>query len=201
MKDDVDRRSSILMTAGELFAAKGFQTTTVREIGDAVGVLSGSLYHYFDSKEAMVLEIISNFVDELFERSNEVAESTREPVGCLRALFTATFDVLATHENACVIYQNEIRHLSKVPRFSRQADQMNEVQEIWIRVVRDGVESGQLRREVDPLLFGYFARDSICNSVNWFREAGGGEFALVADACTEVLLNGCLNAAMPRRVL
>jgi AcrR family transcriptional regulator len=60
-----ERREEILAIAAELFAARGFATTTVRDIADAAGILSGSLYHHFDSKESMVDEILRRFLDEV----------------------------------------------------------------------------------------------------------------------------------------
>ena len=45
-----------------MFARKGIGATTVREIADAVGVLSGSLYHHFESKDTIVDEILNRYV-------------------------------------------------------------------------------------------------------------------------------------------
>ena len=51
-------RASCSRSRPRLFAEKGFRNTTVRDIADAAGILSGSLYHHFDSKESMVDEIL-----------------------------------------------------------------------------------------------------------------------------------------------
>ena len=51
------RRDELLEIAAGLFADRGVRATTVRDIADAAGILSGSLYHHFDSKESMVDEI------------------------------------------------------------------------------------------------------------------------------------------------
>ena len=61
--DAPTRRSELLLIAAELFATKGFKNTTVRDIAEASGILSGSLYHHFDSKESMVDEILRTFQD------------------------------------------------------------------------------------------------------------------------------------------
>ncbi len=66
------RRDELLQIAAGLFAEKGFKNTTVRDIADAAGILSGSLYHHFDSKESMVDEILSTFQDELFGKYDEI---------------------------------------------------------------------------------------------------------------------------------
>src|SRR6266487_949837 len=55
-----ERRAHLVALAGELFAQKGYRATTVREIADAAGILSGSLYHHFDSKESIGDEILSS---------------------------------------------------------------------------------------------------------------------------------------------
>ncbi|MDJ0113374.1 helix-turn-helix domain-containing protein, partial [Rhodococcus erythropolis] len=52
------RRDELLEIAAGLFADRGVRATTVRDIADAAGILSGSLYHHFDSKESMVDEIL-----------------------------------------------------------------------------------------------------------------------------------------------
>lgn len=51
--------------AADLFAQKGYRATTVREIADAAGILSGSLYHHFDSKESIGDEILSGFINDV----------------------------------------------------------------------------------------------------------------------------------------
>ena len=69
------RREQLLAIAASLFAEKGFKNTTVRDIADAAGILSGSLYHHFDSKESMVDEILSTFQAELFGQYDEILAS------------------------------------------------------------------------------------------------------------------------------
>ena len=73
------RRAEIVTIAGELFAERGYANTTVREIADAAGILSGSLYHHFDSKESMVDEILTGFLDELFGAYAEIVARQLSP--------------------------------------------------------------------------------------------------------------------------
>src|ERR1044072_877697 len=69
-----ERRDHLVKLAAELFARKGFQATTVREIADEAGILSGSLYHHFDSKETIVDEVLSTFLDDLVGRYRTALE-------------------------------------------------------------------------------------------------------------------------------
>ena len=60
------RRGELLNTAAEVFAEHGYNATTVRRIADHAGMLAGSLYYHFDSKESMPEEILRTFPDELW---------------------------------------------------------------------------------------------------------------------------------------
>src|SRR5437764_8236716 len=89
---DSERRAELLEVAAEMFADRGFRATTVRDIADAAGILSGSLYHHFDSKESMVDEILRNFLDELFGRYREIVTAGGDPRDMLEAVVVASFE-------------------------------------------------------------------------------------------------------------
>jgi AcrR family transcriptional regulator len=59
------RRGEILETAAALFASSGYVSTSLKEIADACGILPGSLYHHFESKEAIVIELLTRYQAEL----------------------------------------------------------------------------------------------------------------------------------------
>jgi AcrR family transcriptional regulator len=50
-------RQRILDAAGQLFAAKGFEASTTRDIADAAGIASGTLFNYFATKEAILASL------------------------------------------------------------------------------------------------------------------------------------------------
>ena len=62
--DDGTRRTEILQTAASLIASSGLRTS-LQEIADAAGILPGSLYHHFESKEAILVELIRRYQDDL----------------------------------------------------------------------------------------------------------------------------------------
>ena len=76
------RRDEILQVAAQLFAAKGYEETTIREIGDAAGILSGSLYHHFQTKEEMLHDLLRGFILMIPEYQAIVdrGEGTRETI-------------------------------------------------------------------------------------------------------------------------
>jgi AcrR family transcriptional regulator len=57
---DLTRRTEILMTANTVIASSGLRTS-LQQIADAAGILAGSLYHHFESKEAILVELIRRY--------------------------------------------------------------------------------------------------------------------------------------------
>jgi AcrR family transcriptional regulator len=73
------RREEILQTAAQLFASSGFQTS-LADIADACGILPGSLYHHFESKEAIVVELVLRYHEDLDRIAKEALDTLHEPV-------------------------------------------------------------------------------------------------------------------------
>jgi AcrR family transcriptional regulator len=59
------RRAEVLDTAAAVFASSGYVGTSLKDIADACGIQAGSLYHHFDSKEAIVVELVARFQAEM----------------------------------------------------------------------------------------------------------------------------------------
>jgi AcrR family transcriptional regulator len=62
---DGARRAEILASAAQLFASSGSVGTSLKDVADACGILPGSLYHHFASKEAILLELVDGYQSEL----------------------------------------------------------------------------------------------------------------------------------------
>jgi len=62
---DVSRRDEILAVAADLFGRNGYMGTSLKDIANACGLQAGSLYHHFGSKEAVLVELMSRYQQEL----------------------------------------------------------------------------------------------------------------------------------------
>ncbi len=57
VKDHDSRRKEILDVAQQLFYQKGYEQTSIQDLLTAVGIAKGTFYHYFDSKQALLVEL------------------------------------------------------------------------------------------------------------------------------------------------
>ena len=166
------RRDELLATAGRMFAENGLRSTTVRDIADAAGILSGSLYHHFDSKESMVDEILRRFLDDLFARYREIAGAGLSASETLRGLVVASFESIDAERNAVAIYQDEAKRLAGQERFSYVEKRNQEQRKMWLDLLNQGIEDGYFRPDIDVDLVYRFIRDTTWVSVRWYQPGG-----------------------------
>lgn len=165
------RRDAVLGLAAELFAEKGFRATTVRDIAEAAGVLSGSLYHHFDSKESIVDELLSRFLDDLVASYQQVLEQGDSPRRTLQRFIEVAFEALPRHRAAIVVFQQDGDYLAKFERFDYITAIASQIEQMWVKVIERGVADGELVTE-NPKLTYHFIRDAVWVSVRWYHPEG-----------------------------
>jgi AcrR family transcriptional regulator len=188
------RRRELLGIAATLFAERGFKNTTVRDIAEAAGILSGSLYHHFDSKESMVDEILSTFQEELFAAYDAVLASDDDARTKLDRAVRLSFETIDQHPAEVAIFQNEADHLGTFERFGYLAERGAQSRDVWVTLLREGVESGVLRADLDIDLVHRFIRDTVWAAVRWYRPGGDLSHGDIADQYLTILLEGISRA-------
>ena len=194
-----DRRAELLTLAAGMFAQHGLKATTVRDIADAAGILSGSLYHHFDSKESMVDEILRGFLDALFGRYREIASQGLAPREALEQIVIASFQAIDSHRDAVAIYQAEAAHLAQQERFGYITERLEEFRALWHGVLRDGIADGSFRPDLDVELGYRFMRDTVWVAVRWYRPGGTLEIDVVAQQYLSIVLDGIATRRRPVR--
>src|ERR1700751_2522597 len=128
------RRDELLDLAASMFAERGLRATTVRDIADSAGILSGSLYHHFSSKEEMVDELLRDFLDWLFDRYQEVVATEPNPLERLKGLFMASFEAIEHRHAQVVIYQDEAKRLAGQSRVSYVEGSNKSPRKMWVEL-------------------------------------------------------------------
>lgn len=186
------RRAEVLAIAAELFAVRGYAQTTVRDIADEVGILSGSLYHHFDSKEAMLEEILREFMEGLYGRFHTIVEQSSTPRETLDELVRAAFATIDAAPHAVALYQNEAGLLAQLPEFEFVARTGRKIERMWVQVLVDGRDSGEFRADLDSSIIYRFIRDTVWSTVRWYNPRGKFRHEKVADQFLAMLHGGVL---------
>jgi TetR/AcrR family transcriptional regulator, cholesterol catabolism regulator len=192
--EGLSRRDELLDLAATMFAERGLRATTVRDIADSAGILSGSLYHHFASKEEMVDELLRGFLDWLFERYQQIVATELNPLERLKGLFMASFEAIEHRHAQVVIYQDEAKRLSGQPRFSYVEDRNKEQRKMWLDLLNQGIEEGYFRPDIDVDLVYRFIRDTTWVSVRWYQPGGPLTAEQVGHQYLAIVLGGIIAA-------
>jgi AcrR family transcriptional regulator len=184
------RQNELLNIAADLFADRGYNATTVRDIADAAGILSGSLYHHFDSKESMIDTILSSFIDQTLAQYEGVVAEGKGPTETFEGLVRASLDSMVGSRSAILIYQNEARFLAAQPRFSYLRDAHRRFERIWTDVLKEGIAAGEFRDTIDPKLVYRLILDKVWAAPRWYRPGGSLKPARIIEQYTAVLIDG-----------
>jgi AcrR family transcriptional regulator len=185
-----DRRGELLSLAADLFATRGYSATTVREIADAAGILSGSLYHHFDSKEAMVDEILREFLEFQRQAYADVLAETLDARSTISELIRQSFRAMHEYQSAIAIFQNESKYLAQFDRFAYLRQASTDFERTWTRVLQEGRQAGVFRSDLNVKLAYRFIRDSMWTSVQWYNPRGRLTAKTIADQYVQILCDG-----------
>lgn len=128
-------RGRLLNGAAKLFRDKGYERTTVRDIAASVGIQSGSIFHHFPSKAAILYAVIEEVIEVNTPRLQAACDAHTDPEQKLRALIQQelVFITGATREAMSVMVQ-EWRCLSSEQQ--QQALVLRDIYEgIWLEVL------------------------------------------------------------------
>ena len=180
--------------AAELFAQKGYRATTVREIADAAGILSGSLYHHFDSKESIGDEILSGFINEVLANYRAAVAEATDPREALEQIVRTTSRTLAQHRAALTMLQNDWNYFAAQPRFAYLSKALREIERLWIGQLEAGKEAGLFRADLDAKLTYRLLQDVLWIPAQW-RRTRGYSTDQVIDGFLRILFEGIGTAA------
>ncbi|WP_307796516.1 TetR/AcrR family transcriptional regulator [Actinomadura barringtoniae] len=185
-----ERREHLVKLAAELFAEKGFQATTVRNIAEEAGILSGSLYHHFDSKESIVDEILSGFFTEIMSAYQGVIDQGMSPRDTIAGLVRLAFGTLEPHRAAITVMQNDWNYLKGMDRFAYLTKSEDEVEKMWVDTIKAGQKDGSFREDIDPKLTYRMIRDTVWVAVRWFKPGGRLNSKGLAEHYLKVMFDG-----------
>ncbi|MGB8407873.1 MAG: TetR/AcrR family transcriptional regulator [Mycobacterium sp.] len=162
--DDGTRRTEILQTAAALIATSGLRTS-LQDIATAAGILPGSLYHHFESKEAILVELLRRYhsdLDRIAQRAIDGldAPDSRPPFDRIAALGTAIASCAVAHRAALQMSFYE-GPSAKPELVALAAQRPTAILDAMQQTLRTARWSGYLRDDVDLAVLA----DRVCQTM------------------------------------
>jgi AcrR family transcriptional regulator len=179
MSVDRARRAEILDTAAALFASSGLRTS-LKEIADASGILPGSLYHHFESKEAIIVELVERYhadLDAIAEQALAAVGSDERPVtDRVVALGSAIAAGAVRHRAALLLtlYEPPSGASYQLVRVAQRSPMA--IETAMLETLRAGQQSGEIRPKLDlETLANRLCQVLLHSSLPVFRDVRGAD--------------------------
>jgi AcrR family transcriptional regulator len=180
-------RKDIDAAALELFARLGYHATSMRAIAAAAGVQPAAIYHWYPSKEALLVHLQDDFMDRLTEKLDVAMAAKERPALKLAAAVREHVVFHGLHPRAAFVTDSEIRALGQDAR-KRLVAQRDAYQHIFIEATEGGVRDGSLRVS-NPKVAMYSTLLACTGVALWFDPNGPLALDEVADLQVELVLS------------
>lgn len=189
----------IIMAAAKVFQTKGYHAASVQDIADEVGILKGSLYHHFESKEELLYLVVKEPIARLYETAGEILASETPATEKLRRAILAHLEAFHHHHPHLFVYLRETEDLKR--RF-RAATQLSpkQYERFWQQILREGMKAGEFRPDLDVQVVSYGLLGMLNWLYKWYDPSGRLSVREVADQFSSLALGG-LSAAPVKRPL
>lgn len=179
------RQSELVEAAAGVFADRGYDSTSIQELSQQIGLATGGIYHYFGSKEQLLIAICDELVDPLLARARElVAEELADatPERQLRRLVGVWVAHVVSHRDHMLVFQQERHQIEHGEQWRGVRSARKEFERLVEEVLGHAVP-GVDRRIVLSALLGM-----VNHTAQWFDPRGRLEPHTVADGYVDLIL-------------
>jgi AcrR family transcriptional regulator len=193
-RDPEAKLDHILRHAARVFAERGFEGASIRDISRETGVSLSGLYYYFDSKQDLLYLIQNNTFNSVLESAGVRLKGIRQPVARLRALVQNHVEYFLSHPNEMKVLSHEDEALEEPYREKIAAIKRRYYG--LVREVFDSLATGGLARGVNPRL----AVLSLFGMMNWVYKWHNAKVDPGADELTDAIVGIFLHGVLPSHV-
>ncbi|MCZ7532214.1 MAG: TetR/AcrR family transcriptional regulator [Acidimicrobiia bacterium] len=164
-------RDDIVIASGKRFATHGYHGTSMRDLGDDLGILGSSIYSHVGGKQELLVAVVERASD-LFSASAEAALSAEtDPSETLRLLISGHIDVLVDHSSEARTFLAEADFVEDPDR--RRITKMRNAYEMVFRTtIQRGIDDGTFRADVDATLSGIYVLSMLNAIQRWYTPRG-----------------------------
>lgn len=190
-----NREAEVLQAAIKVFWEKGYSAASIQDVANEVGVLKGSLYHYIESKEALLMRVMDAAHAQSMALIDEIAALEAPPLLRLHTYFRRHVKwYLDSVEHASVFF-HDWRFLT-----GERLEIVKARRDSYERFIRDLIEDAQRSGDVDPGMPSKYALLYVLGAVNavpdWYRRSGRDSADKIAGLYADLTI-GTLTGSVP----
>jgi len=185
-------QGNVLSNAARLFREKGFERTSLKEIAEACNMLPGSLYYRYNSKEALLVELMRRGIDLVTAEVESAYASSDDPFERLRLCINAHLRALLVDSDAVYVLLFEWRALGPEAR-KEIIELRDQYESLWAGILETMIAQGVVRKNVDGRLLRLIGLGALNWVATWFDPNGAHSLDAIGDLIWQIAMDGVIN--------
>ena len=182
-------RDDIVAGAGRRFALYGYHGTSMRDLGDDLGILGSSIYAHIGGKQELLVAVVERGAAFFEASAAHALQSASRPLETLRLLIEGHIDVLIDHRSEARTFLTESSFVGEAERAKIIAAR-DAYEQVFVDTFADAKTAGDARADLDPRLTAIYIL-SILNAIErWYDESGRVTRAELAADITSFVCHG-----------
>ncbi|WP_027008447.1 TetR/AcrR family transcriptional regulator [Conexibacter woesei] len=185
LRERYDRRQAeVVQEAARVFAARGYDQTSVPQLAEELGIAAGSLYHYFRSKEQLLIAICDQLMDPLLVEARELLDDPGDDAAeRLRDLVRLWVRHVIAHRDHMLVFLQERHVIDHGDQWLPVRRSRKRFEELVEEVLEDvPTRLGDRRLTLSALL------GMVNHTAQWYRPRGRLDADAIADGYADLIL-------------
>ena len=164
-------RDDIVAGAGRRFALYGYHGTSMRDLGDDLGILGSSIYAHVGGKQELLVAVVERGAAFFEASAAHALESATQPLEILRLLIEGHIDVLIDHRSEARTYLTESFFLDEAERLKIIAAR-NAYEQVFVDTITSAKDAGEARPDLDARLAAIYVLSILSAIERWYDGEG-----------------------------
>lgn len=186
------RDREVLKAAEKIFYTRGYAGASVQDIADELGILKGSIYHYIDSKEDLLFQLLTETSNDVEVILEEVQVEDLPPLDLLREYTRRQVEYTCRNIASVAVYYRDADRLS-TKRRREVFDQRRTHERFVTDLITKAQANGEASGDIDPSLAMNALFGSMIWVYRWYRPGGRMKPPEIAGGCADFVLRGVVG--------
>jgi AcrR family transcriptional regulator len=179
----------MVRAAARLFSERGYHGTSMRHLGDALGLLRGSLYAHIGSKQDLLYDVVDEGAERFLQRGRRAQALEGSAETRLTAFLVGHAETAIGHIEAATVFLNEWRYLEAERRALINAKR-DRYESMARAIISDGISSGEFRADLDVAMAARLVLSAGNWIYTWYRPGGQLSPTAVGEVFVATLVRG-----------
>jgi len=185
-------REFVLTTAAKLFRDNGYERTTVKQVAEACDMLPGSLHYRYNSKEALLIDMMRLGLSKVTEELISAFRSSDRPEEQLRQGINAHLRMLVLDSDMVYVLLFEWRSLTGESR-KEMIQLRDRYEQIWVEMLEHLVKENVIRKDIDLDLLRLIGLGAINWVATWYNTNGKYRLEDIGDFIWKIFSGGIIR--------